>query len=105
MVSSIKRIAPSAALVAALVILTAPTVWANGPSDPTDPPRVWIQPPVGVSAQVWIQPPVGVTAQVRLQPPVGVTPQKRIQPPVGLDQSYFEQLMLWLRAQISLPIE
>ena len=108
-----------AAALTTVVVLAAPAAWGDVVANPTDPPQsrlqppvglaaeVRLQPPVGVAAQARLQPPGGVTAQVRIQPPVGITPQHRIQPPVGgtaTDQTYFEQLMLWLRTQLGSPI-
>lgn len=90
----------AAVLAAAFATLAAPVGSAN--AQVFDPPEKRIQPPVGVASEHRIQPPVGVTTQGRIQVPVGVTSEKRIAPPVGVDQNYFEQLMLWLRAQIRL---
>jgi hypothetical protein len=85
---------------AAVVILVLSAGQAGAQLNPTDPPERRIQPPVGVTSEVRVQPPVVATAERRIAPPVGVTTQVRLQPPVGVEQSYFEQFMLWLRAQI-----
>lgn len=66
----------TAALVVAVVLLSAPTAWAD-------------------ESPIWT-PPEG-----RIQPPVGV--QGRIQPPVGSDRSLAKLVMTWLRARISIP--
>lgn len=86
--------------VAAVVVLAGQVVWASEPLLPPDPPERRIAPPVGVTSQARLQSPGGVPAEGRIAPTVHVTTQVRLQPPVGIEQSYFAQFMLWLRAQI-----
>jgi hypothetical protein len=69
-----RRVFKSGAVVALIVILIAPAVYADGPAIPDDPPSVRIGPPTGIAAQ---DEPCTVFArfwswlQVRIGPPTG----------------------------------
>lgn len=97
------------ALLILLVVLAAPTVYADDPS-PFDPPQARIHPPGGLTSQARISPPTGLTSPARIHPPIGQTSPARIHPPTGspapAEPSWFELFAAWLaaHARISPPI-
>ena len=103
-----RRVFKGGAVLALIVILGAPALYADDSPPGTEPPGVRIRPPIGGTSAEPVPDPPGV----RVAPPIGVTsaapapepPGVRIAPPGGLmDQDFFELFWVWLQVRIGPP--
>ena len=110
-----RRVFKGGALLALIAILIAPTIYADDPPSPFDPPEGRIRPPSGIAAEARISPPAGVVTQVRIRPPSGIEGRidpsiggpTRISPPGGIaapePPTAFDLFWAWLQARIGQP--
>jgi hypothetical protein len=87
MQSVFRSVSRGAALVAIVLFIAAPMLYADD-FNPNQPPEARMQPPGGLTIQGRMQPPIGWTEpppplDARGQPPIGLAPEARIQPPGG----------------------
>ena len=77
------RVSRGIALLALLVVVSAPGLYADDPPSPLDPPEARIKPPSGLESDARIHPPVGATSGASFFKIMLEWFLARINPPVG----------------------